>query len=176
MVTRDERLGRTARMTSQHGQTERKHEHLIEGRNSRMDGLQAAILSAKLQHLRAWTSDRRRLAEVYRRELSGVVERMQAEPAGAEGVFHMYVLELDRREAVRDDLTSAAIATSVHYPTPLPLLPAYARFGLRPEDFPVASEMTRRILSIPLYPELRVVQQERIVAAVKRAVCARGER
>jgi dTDP-4-amino-4,6-dideoxygalactose transaminase len=176
MLTGDERLARTVRMTSQHGQTEKKHEHLIEGRNSRMDGLQAAILSAKLRHLRAWTSERHRRADVYRRELSGVVERMQAEPTAAEGVFHMCVLEVDRRETVRSRLTSEGISTSVHYPTPLPLLPAYARFGLRREDFPVASQVTERIMSIPLYPELGDAEQDRVVAAVKGAVSASRER
>jgi dTDP-4-amino-4,6-dideoxygalactose transaminase len=169
MVTEDAGLARTARMISQHGQTGKKHEHLIEGRNSRMDGLQGAILSAKLKHLRAWTSDRHRLAGTYRSELSGMVDRMQEEPASARGVFHMFVLEVAQRKAVMASLAAEGIATSVHYPAPLPLLPAYARLGFTPEDFPVASRMTRRILSIPLYPELTSSQQERVILAVRNA-------
>jgi dTDP-4-amino-4,6-dideoxygalactose transaminase len=168
MVTADEGLARKARMISQHGQTEKKHEHLIEGRNSRMDGLQAAILSAKLKHLPAWTEARRRLSALYRRELTQVVDRMQGEPATARSVFHLFVLEVIQRETVIAGLAAEGIATSIHYPAPLPLLPAYARFGLRPGDFPVAAHITSRILSIPLYPELTGPQQERIMSAVKK--------
>jgi dTDP-4-amino-4,6-dideoxygalactose transaminase len=168
MVTADEGLASRARMIAQHGQTGKKHEHLIEGRNSRMDGLQAAILSAKLKHLPAWTEARRTLAALYRRELFQVVERMQREPAPARSVFHLFVLEVMQREAVIAGLAAEGIATSVHYPAALPLLPAYARFGLRPGDFPVAAHVTGRILSIPLYPELTVPQQERVVSAVKK--------
>jgi dTDP-4-amino-4,6-dideoxygalactose transaminase len=169
MVTADEGLAQKARMISQHGQTGKKHDHQIEGRNSRMDGLQAAILSAKLKHLPAWTADRRRLAATYRRELSGIVDRMQDEPEAARSVFHMYVLEMSNREAVRRALASEGIATAVHYPVPLPLLPAYERYGLRSGDFPVASRMTERILSIPLYPELTGPQQEGIVSVIREA-------
>ena len=82
MVTADASLAGKARMISQHGQTEKKHDHQIEGRNSRMDGLQAAILSAKLKQLPSWTARRRRLASAYRQALSGRVDRMQDEPEG----------------------------------------------------------------------------------------------
>lgn len=170
MLTKDDALAGTARMIAQHGQTDKKHDHQIEGRNSRMDGLQAAILSAKLRHLPAWTSARRRRAETYRRQLSGVVERVQDEPDKAQGVFHMFVLEMSNREALTQALAANGIATAVHYPTPLPLLRAYDRFGHRPGDFPVASLVAQRILSIPLYPELTSPQQEQIVSAIRRAL------
>jgi dTDP-4-amino-4,6-dideoxygalactose transaminase len=170
MVTADESLACKARMISQHGQTGKKHEHLIEGRNSRMDGLQAAILSTKLRHLSAWNAARRRLAAVYRRELLQVLDRIQNEPEAACSVYHLFVLEVTHREAVIPGLAAEGIATSVHYPTPLPLLPAYARFGMTPGDFPVASQMTSRILSIPLYPEMTASQIESVVAAVTKTV------
>lgn len=168
MVTADERLGNKARMISQHGQTGKKHEHLIEGRNSRMDGLQAAILSVKLKHLPSWNDARRRLAARYRRELQPVVDRMQAEPAAARSVCHLFVLEVTRREALVAGFSAEGIASAVHYPAPLPLLPAYARFGLQPDDFPVASRMSSRILSLPLYPEMTDQQQERVISAARK--------
>jgi dTDP-4-amino-4,6-dideoxygalactose transaminase len=174
MVTGDEQLARRARMISQHGQTERKHEHQIEGRNSRMDGLQAAILSAKLRHLAQWNVARRERAAVYRRALSTVAERMQDEPATARSVYHLFVLEVPRREALREGLAARGIASAVHYPTPLPLLTAYERFGHRPGDFPVASRVTERILSLPLYPELTDPLQEAVITAVRDLVACRG--
>lgn len=167
MLTADAGLARKARMIAQHGQTERKHEHLIEGRNSRMDGLQAAILSVKLKRLLAWTATRRRLAAFYQRQLSGLVQRVQSEPPAASGVFHLFVVETPNRDAVIASLAAEGIASAVHYPTPLPLLSAYERFGLGPEDFPVSSQVTQEILSIPLYPELIDQQQQRIVGALR---------
>jgi dTDP-4-amino-4,6-dideoxygalactose transaminase len=169
MLSADEELARKARMISQHGQTARKHHHLMEGRNSRMDGLQAAVLSVKLKRLAAWTAARRRLADVYRRELSGFVQRMQDAPPGGEGVFHLFVVEVFDRETLVRALADRGIGTAVHYPTPLPLLPAYERFGFQPDDFPVATRMTSRILSIPLYPELTDPDQQEVVSAIREA-------
>jgi dTDP-4-amino-4,6-dideoxygalactose transaminase len=170
MVTDDDGLARAMRMIAQHGQTDRKHDHRIEGRNSRMDGIQAAVLSAKLRHLPRWTAARQAIAARYRRDLAGLVAGVQECPAGFESVFHLLVLEVARRDAVLAALVDSGIAAVVQYPTPLPLLPAYARFGHRPEDFPVAARVTGRILSIPLYPELTEAQQARVVAAVSDAV------
>lgn len=172
LVTDDAELGRKARMIAQHGQTGRKHDHQIEGRNSRMDGLQAAILSAKLPRLPAWTVTRQRIAAKYREALAGVVDGMQVVPDGYESVYHLMVLEVPHRDAVVNALTEDGIAAVIQYPTALPLLPAYARFGHRPEDFPVAAAVTQRIFSVPLYPELTGDQQHVVIDAVARAVAA----
>jgi dTDP-4-amino-4,6-dideoxygalactose transaminase len=173
MATSDDELAQKARMIAQHGQTAKKHEHVIEGRNSRMDGLQAAILSAKLKHLPAWTTTRRRLAAAYRKALAPLVDGMQAAPATAEGVFHLFTVELSERERVMAELAAAGIGTAVHYPTPLPLLAAYERFGLQAGDFPIASSLTRRVLSIPLFPEMTDAQQDEVVSALRKA-CPRS--
>ena len=172
IVTSDEALARKCRMICQHGQAGRKHEHQIEGRNSRMDGIQAAVLSAKLPRLEAWTSARRRLAGQYTRDCGKLVEYVQTQPPGTRGVFHLFVVEVHRRESIISALAEDGITTAVHYPRPLPLLAAYERFHARAEDFPVASRMTTRILSLPLYPELSDAQQERVVSALRRAVSA----
>ncbi len=172
LVTDDAELGRKARMIAQHGQTGKKHDHQMEGRNSRMDGLQAAILSAKLPRLPAWTVTRQRIAAKYRDALAGIVDGMQVVPDGFESVYHLMVLEVPHRDAVVNALTEDGIGAVIQYPTALPLLPAYARFGHRAEDFPVAAAVTQRIFSVPLYPELTDGQQREVVDAVARAVAA----
>ncbi len=168
MVTNDEGLARRARMIAQHGQTERKHDHQMEGRNSRMDGLQAALLSVKLKHLDAWTAVRRGLAARYQEELQDVVERMQAAPEGFDSVYHLFVVEVPRRDETVAALAAEGISTAVQYPRPLPLLRAYEHRGYTARDFPVADAVTRRVLSVPLYPELTSAQQARVCDSLRR--------
>jgi dTDP-4-amino-4,6-dideoxygalactose transaminase len=170
MLTDDESLAGRARMIAQHGQAGSKHDHRIEGRNSRMDGLQASVLSAKLKHLPAWTKTRQALAARYRSELGGVVLGFQAGPATMEHVYHLFTVEVNGRDEVQRALVDYGIGTAVQYPVPLPLLEAYRRFNHRAEDFPVASALTRRILSLPLYPELTASQQRDVVAALSSVV------
>lgn len=170
MLTDDQTLAGTARMIAQHGQMDRKHDHRIEGRNSRMDGLQAAILSAKLKRLPEWTESRRALAARYRQDLASVVDRIQDCPVGMDHVYHLFVIEVAHRDEIQQALASQGVATAVQYPTPLPLLRAYARFNHRPEDFPVASAATERILSLPLYPEMTEAQRQQVVTALSTAV------
>lgn len=170
MLTDDEAIATRARMIAQHGQIGRKHDHRIEGRNSRMDGLQAAVLSAKLKHLPAWTRTRQALASRYREELAGIVRGFQACPPQLEHVYHLFTVELSGRDEVQRGLAERGIATAVQYPVPLPLLEAYARFNHRPEDFPIASTLTKRILSLPLYPELTLSQHRDVVTSLSAEV------
>jgi dTDP-4-amino-4,6-dideoxygalactose transaminase len=170
MLTDDEALATRVRMIAQHGQVGHKHDHRIEGRNSRMDGLQAAVLSAKLKHLRAWTHTRQALAVRYRVELAAVVRSLQASPPLMQHVYHLFTVEVNGRDDVQRAMAEQGIATAVQYPVPLPLLEAYARFKHRADEFPIASALTRRILSLPLYPELTASQQDQVVAALSRAV------
>jgi dTDP-4-amino-4,6-dideoxygalactose transaminase len=175
MATDDEAMAGRARMIAQHGQVGRKHDHRIEGRNSRMDGLQAAVLSAKLKHLRAWTKSRQALAARYRTDLASVVRGFQVSPTLMEHVYHLFTVEVNGRDDVQRAMAEQGIATAVQYPVPLPLLEAYARFEHRADEFPVASSLTGRILSLPLYPELTASQQAEVVAALSTAV-TRGNR
>lgn len=168
MVTNDEALARRARMIAQHGQTERKHDHLMEGRNSRLDGLQASVLSAKLKHLPAWTGARRALAERYRVQLQDVIDGMQVIPAGFESVYHLFVIEVSNRDEVAAALAAKGISTAVQYPKPLPMLRAYKDRGHTPAEFPVAHAVTDRILSLPLYPELTMAQQMRVCDSLRK--------
>jgi dTDP-4-amino-4,6-dideoxygalactose transaminase len=175
MVTNDEQLARTARMISQHGQAGGRHDHQVEGRNSRMDGLQAAVLTVKLKHLKDWTAARQRIGAHYRIALRNVVDGMQVSPDDVENAYHLFVIEVQSRDVVKAAMEGRGISTAIHYPRPLPLLPAYARLKHQSEDFPQASGLSARILSIPLYPEISDAQQREVIAAVASAVATANE-
>jgi len=136
-----------------------KGDHEIEGVNSRLDGLQAAILSVKLRHLPRWTERRQQLAKDYGEALAGIAGLTTPRVApGREAVWHLYVVEHARRDALATHLAQRGIQTVVNYPVALPFLPAYRRFGHRSEDFPVAYAAQSRILSLPLFAEMTGAQ------------------
>jgi dTDP-4-amino-4,6-dideoxygalactose transaminase len=154
IVTNDDDLARRCRMYANHGALV-KHQHEIEGINSRMDGLQAALLTAKLRHIDSWTLGRRRVASLYDRALAGVgdLELPRVRPS-ATHVYHLYVVKTSHRDTLRSYLATHGIETAVHYPTSLPLLPAYRRLGVTPQSIPKAAANQDRILSLPIYPEM----------------------
>jgi dTDP-4-amino-4,6-dideoxygalactose transaminase len=154
IVTRDAALAETMRMYANHGQP-RKHDHRIEGINSRLDGLQAAVLSAKLPFILDWTARRQQVAAWYGEALSGIrgVELPRVRERGTH-VFHLYVIRHDERDALAAHLASQGIQTAVHYPTALPLLPCYGSRGFTAAQFPRAAHNQARILSLPIYPEM----------------------
>jgi dTDP-4-amino-4,6-dideoxygalactose transaminase len=127
----------------------------MEGINSRLDGLQAALLSRKLRHVEAWTRARQRIAQMYDTLLAGIPGvRTPAVRPGSTHVYHLYVIRARDRDALRNHLADRGIEVAVHYPRPLPFLPAYERFGHKPSDFPEAVAAQREILSLPIYPEM----------------------
>ncbi len=154
MVTNDHNTAQTARMIAQHGQPGEKHRHFIEGRNSRMDGLQAAILNVKLPHLEDWTEARIRHAHTYFDLLKESPVRLPEIRAGHRHVFHLFVIRTDKRNALRSYLSEKGIATAIQYPSALPFLEAYARLGHTKADFPVIAQYQEQILSLPMFPEL----------------------
>jgi dTDP-4-amino-4,6-dideoxygalactose transaminase len=123
--------------------------------NSRLDGLQAAVLLAKLPHLAAWTESRRRVARRYT-ALLGDLEQVKAPKVapGRDHVYHLYVIRTERRDELKKHLAAAGITTVLNYPKALPFYPAYAYLNHQPEDFPVAYDNQFRILSLPIYPEI----------------------
>ncbi|MEZ4825552.1 MAG: DegT/DnrJ/EryC1/StrS family aminotransferase [Bacteroidia bacterium] len=154
MATNDDNLARMARMIANHGQFYTKHVHEIEGRNSRLDGIQAAILSAKLPYLDQWTQERISRAEKYYQLLKGSDVVAPAVEKHAKHVYHLFVIQVQNREETMSELAAAGIHCAVHYPTPLPLLDAYKHRGFTKEDFPVAWKLTQQGISLPMYPEL----------------------
>ena len=170
IITNNAELATRMRMYANHGAL-RKHEHRFEGINSRLDALQAAILSAKLPHIHDWTRGRQQVASWYDevlREAPGVeIPRVRESAAH---VWHLYVVQVAARDAVAAQLAERGIQTAVHYPTPLPLLEAYQRLNLRREQFPVAAANASRILSLPIYPELSRQQVEFVAQSLSLAV------
>ena len=145
-----------------------KGDHVMEGINSRLDGLQAAILNVKLRHLHKWTAARKKLAERYDELLSDVPGILIPERReDCEHVYHLYVIRSEQRDALRAHLSERGIPTVINYPKALPFYPAYAYLGHTPEDFPVAYRHQNEILSIPLYAELTEKMQATIVDAIR---------
>jgi len=170
IVTNDEALAIKCRMLANHGRAKgEKYNHAIEGFNSRLDGMQATILSVKLRHLSGWTKRRQELAHTYNEALSGIPGlELPPEILDRQSVYHLYVIRTKGREALREYLKSEGIETGVHYPIGLPYLSAYAYLNTQaPEDFPVTYRLQSEILSLPLYPELTEEQQMHIIHTIK---------
>lgn len=167
IVTNDDALATACRMFANHGALV-KHEHEMDGINSRMDGLQASLLSAKLPHVQRWTAERQRLAGEYAARLEGVGDLVLPRVRGeATHVYHLYVVRTSHRDALRDYLGSRGVQTGIHYPTALPLLKAYAHLEHSAADFPVASRNQRQILSLPIFPELSDDALEYTVSCIR---------
>ena len=155
ILTSDDELAEKCRMYANHGAL-KKHQHQIEGINSRLDGLQASILSAKLSHLHNWNSSRLRNAKIYSELLKDVsFIQLPAIRENTTHTFHLYVIRAERRDELQEYLKEMGIETAIHYPTPLPLLNAYKYLDKKSDDFPVASDYMNKILSLPMYPELK---------------------
>ncbi len=154
IVTNKSDLAQKMTMFARHGGL-KKGDHQIEGVNSRLDGLQAAILSVKLPYLKEWTRLRESRASLYSQRLSSLETVLCPKVAlEREHVWHLYVIKSEQRDRLREYLSENGIPTVINYPTALPFLPAYRRFGHEPEDFPNAFADQSRILSLPIYPEL----------------------
>lgn len=154
IITNDAELGIAMRTFANHGAL-KKHEHTQEGINSRMDGIQAAVLNVKLNYIAEWTELRKKAASFYDKFLSDVSEiELPKRRPNADHVFHLYVIRTTRREELADFLNSKGIASGIHYPTALPFMEAYKRFNHIPEDFPNAFEQQSKIMSLPIFPEL----------------------
>lgn len=175
VVTRDEQLRDKLRMLRDHGQA-RKYHHELVGWNSRMDGLQAAALLVKLRHLEQTNHRRQLLASLYTRLLNDCPEIVLPRPAAYAGhVYHLYVVRVPDRDAVRAELEARGIQCGIHYPVPIHLQPAWAKLGYKPGDFPVAERCAREFLSLPLYPELPLRQAEKVALTLKEVVRQRLE-
>jgi dTDP-4-amino-4,6-dideoxygalactose transaminase len=157
IVTNDEELAIRCRMIANHGRV-KKYDHNFEGVNSRLDGLQAAILSVKLKHLEDWTKKRRDLADIYKKFLHDSEVIIPVEAVGVKHVYHLYVARVLRRDTIQAALKGKGINTGIHYPIALPNLKAYEYLGYKPKDFPIATQCSKEILSLPIYPELSRAQ------------------
>lgn len=167
IITNDDALALKCKMYARHGAL-KKHSHEMEGINSRLDGIQAAILSAKLPHILNWTEKRIANAAVYDNFLKGNsnITLPKVRP-NSKHTFHLYVIKHKRRDALVDFLKQKGIETAVHYPVALPNMKAYQYLGLKSADFPVSSFNQDIILSLPMYPELTNAQIEYVCNCIK---------
>ena len=167
VVMDDDDLADRVRMLANHGRLS-KYDHEIEGVNSRLDGIQGAILNVKLRHLALWTEARRQNAVRYHELLQDIpfVVTPEVTP-GAKHVYHLYVIRTKNRDTLQAFLRERGIATGVHYPIALPNLKAYKYLGHSPGDFPVASASQNEILSLPMYPELTLEMISYVAEAIR---------
>jgi dTDP-4-amino-4,6-dideoxygalactose transaminase len=165
VVTDDEALARKLKMLRVHG-IERRYFHDLHGENSRLDEIQGAILRVKLKHLEGWNQRRREIAAHYSKGLAGLPLTLPA-PAGPSHVFHVYAVLSERRDDLQKFLAERGVPTLIYYPQPLHLQKVYAEIGWRPGDFPAAEETARRILPLPMYPELTDEQVDYVIVTVR---------
>lgn len=168
IVTNDDELAVKARMIANHGRID-KYNHQVEGVNSRLDGLQAAILEVKLRHLPKWTESRRRNAYLYNGYLKDTELITPMEIDNVKAVYHLYVVRAkkDLRQKLQDHLKSKGISTGIHYPIALPNLKAYAYLNHGGNKFPEAIKASQEILSLPMFPELEESQISYIAEKIK---------
>lgn len=169
VVTNDEALALKIRQLRDHGSI-RKYQHELVGYNSRLDALQAVVLSIKLKHLDQWNAMRQRNAHLYRELLlkfPGVVAPKARQDV--QHVYHLYVIRVERgdRDRLQEHLKAHGIETGIHYPQPVHLTQAFAYLGYKEGDFPVAEQCARSILSLPMYPELRAEQIDHVVSEIR---------
>jgi len=155
LVTHNAEWANAARMFANHGRT-KKYDHDLEGVNSRLDGIQAAVLSVKLRYIEQWTEDRRRNAYQYNAALKPLGVVTPEELNDVRAVYHLYIVRVPaaRREQLQEALKAVGVDTGIHYPIALPYLNAYRKLGHAPTDFPHALTASQEILSLPMFPEL----------------------
>lgn len=166
VVTDDEALAKKLRMLRVHG-IERRYFHDIHGYNSRLDELQAAILRVKLPHLAGWNARRAEIAARYDAGLAGLPLQLPETAPGNTHIYHVYALLSDRRDELQAHLAANGVPTIIYYPQPLHLQKCYADRGWKAGDFPVSEAVSRRILPLPMYPELTDAQADHVVAQVR---------
>jgi dTDP-4-amino-4,6-dideoxygalactose transaminase len=165
ITTNDETMAQRMKLIRDHGQS-KKYYHDMEGYNGRLDSIQAGWLSVKLRHLAKWNESRRSLAHRYHDLLAEAKDAIVTpiEASWTKGVYHLYVVRVQDREALQAYLAEAGIGSGIHYPIPLHLQKAYQYLGYKKGDFPVTERVAEEILSLPMFPQLQPNQQKQVVA------------
>jgi dTDP-4-amino-4,6-dideoxygalactose transaminase len=177
VTTNDDRVARRCQLLRDHGQS-RKYFHDIAGYNGRLDAIQAGLLRVKLRHLPSWNEQRQQRARTYSDFFAGTDRAviLPHVPGWSRPVFHLYVVRVQDRDWLQTKLTAAGIGTGIHYPIPLHLSRAYADLPFRRGDFPVTERVASEILSLPMFPNLSVGSQGRIVNELLAAVSVEENR
>ena len=169
VTTNDKALADRIKMLRAHGQADR-YRHETEGRNSRLDELQAAILRIKLRHLDEWNGSRRNNACLYNKLFENLSRTgkltIPVEKKDRKHVYNIYSIKVKDRDKLKESLTVKGIATAVYYPIPLHLQPVYSRLGWKKGDFPVSEKACEEALALPVFPELKEEERDFIVQNV----------
>jgi dTDP-4-amino-4,6-dideoxygalactose transaminase len=167
VTTNDAALAKKMDLLRNYGQ-ERKYLHTVKGLNGRLDTLQAAILRVKLRHLSTWNEARRNHAKSYIERLTGIGDlQFQRVPAECTPIYHLFILETARRDALKDYLAERGVHCGIHYPIPIHLQPAYAELNYKKGAFAHTEYLADHMLSLPMFPELSETQIDAICGHVK---------
>lgn len=168
IITNNDKLAEKCRMFANHGAL-KKHTHKIEGINSRLDGLQAAILNVKLSHIQNWNKKRLQNA-LYYNELLKDVQQISTPKIkkNVKHIFHLYVIKTEKRPELQQYLKENGVATAIHYPVPQPFMEAYKYLNYSEKDFPMVFENKDKILSLPMFPELKKEEIEYVTSLIKK--------
>ncbi len=168
IYTSNNELAQECRLIARHGQRS-KNTHLVNGRNSRLDAIQAKVLSIKLAHLDNWIRAKNKHADYYMQELSNIpgLKLPRADRDGERRSWHLFTIRTDRRDDLQEFLQAKGISTGIHYPVAPPLQACYKEFNHTPSDFPVAVNIQNETLSIPMYAELEENELAHIVKSIK---------
>jgi dTDP-4-amino-4,6-dideoxygalactose transaminase len=167
VVTNDSVLAERTRRFANHGGLS-KDDHTIEGMNSRLDSIQAAVLNVKLKYIEAWNGQRVENARLYMELLSEVFQlTLPSTREKSVHTFHLYVIRAQARDQLKFYLLEKGIETQIHYPKPLPFEPAYKYLNQIESDFPMAAKLQHEVLSLPIYPELGRTHIEYVAGHIK---------
>jgi dTDP-4-amino-4,6-dideoxygalactose transaminase len=173
-TTNDPAMAARMKMIRDHGQA-KKYYHDIEGYNGRLDSIQAGWLSVKLRHLANWNESRRSHAHAYHELLAEAKDAVviPVEAPWTKGVYHLYVVRVQEREALQAALAEAGIGSGIHYPIPLHLQNAYQHLNYKKGDFPATERVATEIVSLPMFPQMTGEQQSKVAAKVREFVAAK---
>ena len=167
IITNDDDFAEKCRMYVNHGAL-KKHHHEMEGINSRMDGIQAAILSVKLKYIKDWNQKRLEKALFYNRLLEDIPQiKTPKIKESSKHIFHVYAILAENRDELKKHLEEKGVGTQIHYPTMLPFMPAYSYLNHKFSDFSKAFSFQNKLLSLPLYPEITTKEIEFIAVCIK---------
>jgi len=145
---------------------EQKYQHVLQGYNFRLEGIQGAVLRVKLKYLEQWTEGRRAAAARYNDLLAGSEYPTPAELAHNRHVYHIYAIRTSDRAELQDHLNAQGVQSGIHYPTPVHMLPAHADLGYKQGQFPHSEAAAAEVLSLPMFPELTEAQTTQVAGAL----------
>ena len=167
ILTDDDVFALKCRKFARHGALN-KHQHEMEGINSRLDGIQAAVLKTKLPHILDWTEKRKKVADKYNEMLKGIGDVVTPSVReNSQHSYHLYVVRTKKRNELKSYLSEKGVQTAIHYPVALPNMKAYEYLSYSKEDFPIASNYENKILSLPIFPEMTEEQIIYVCSCIK---------